>query len=74
MPIFDHSDFIPVSLGEIVEKNLELPFLAIPNLYQSFWKKLSKKIGNSFFWLFQICTSLFGKNCQKKIGMTIFGH
>ena len=40
MCIFGHSKFIPVFLGKIVQKNLEQPFLAIPNLYQSFWAKL----------------------------------
>ena len=40
-------------------------FLAILNLYQSFWEKLSEKIQNGHFWPFQIYTSLFGKNCQK---------
>ena len=52
---------------KIVQKNLERPFLAIPNLYWSFWEKLSEKIQNSHFWLFQIYTSLFGKNCQKNL-------
>ena len=59
---------------KIVRKNLEQPFLAIPNLYQSFWEKLSEKIQNGHFWPFQIYTSLFGKNCQKKFGIAIFGH
>ena len=31
------------------KKNLEHPFLAIPNLYQSFWEKLSEKIWNGHF-------------------------
>ena len=56
--IFGHSEFIPVFLGKIVRKKLEWPFLAIPNLYQSFWpfwEKLSEKI-------------------QKKLRMAIFGH
>ena len=52
----------------------EWPFLAIPNLYQSFWEKLSEKIQNGYFWPFQIYTDLFGKNCWKKFGSTIFGH
>ena len=83
MAIFGHSEFIPVFLGKIVGKNSvflgkivgknsEQPFLAIPNLYQSFWQKLSEKIWNSHFWPFQIYTSLLGKNCQKKFGMAIF--
>ena len=65
MPIFGHSEFIPVFLGKIIGKNSEWPFLAIPNLYQSFWEKLSEKIQNGHFWPFSIYTSLFGKNCQK---------
>ena len=74
MPIFDHSEFIPVLLGKIVRKNFEQPFLAIPNLYQSFGEKSSEKIQNDHFWPFQIYTSLFGKNCQKKFRTAIFGH
>ena len=72
--IFGHSKFIPVCLGKIVGKNLEEPFLAIPNLYQSLWEKLFKKIWNSHFWPFQIYSSLFGKNCWKKFRTAIFGH
>ena len=67
--MFGHSEFIPVFLGKIVRKNLEWPFFAIPNLYQSFWEKLSEKK-----WPFQIYTSLFGKNYQKKFRTAIFGH
>ena len=74
MANFGHSKFIPVFLGKIIRKNSEWPFLAIPNLYQSFWEKLSEKIWNGHFWPFQIYTSLFGKNCQKKFGTAIFGH
>ena len=44
------------------------------DLYQSFWEKLLEKNWNSNFWPFQIYNSLFGKNCQKKFGMAIFGH
>ena len=65
--IFGHSKFIPVFLGNIVRKRLEQTFLAIPNLYQSFWEKLLEKIQNGHFWPFQICTSLLEKNCWKKI-------
>ena len=72
--IFGHSWFIPVFLGNIVRKRLEQTFLAIPNLYQSFWEKLLEKIWNNHFWPFQIYTSLFGKNCWKKFRMAIFGH
>ena len=72
--IFGHSKFIPVFLGNIVRKRLEQTFLAIPNLYQSFWEKLLEKIWNNHFWPFQIYTSLSGKNCWKKFRMAIFGH
>ena len=72
--IFGHSKFIPVFLGKIVGKNSEQPFLAIPNLYQSFWETLSEKDWNKHFWPFLIYTSLSGKHCQKKIGTNIFGH
>ena len=74
MAIFGHSKFIPVCLGKIVQKNLEQPFLAIPNLYQSLWEKLLEKIWNSHFWPFQIYSSHFGKNCWKKLRTAIFGH
>ena len=74
MAIFGHSKFIPVLLGKIVRKKLEQPFLAIPNLYQSFWEKLLEKFRNNHVWPFQIYTSLFGKNCWKKFRMAIFGH
>ena len=33
-----------------------------------------KKIQNAHFWPFQIYTSFFGENCEKKFGMPIFGH
>ena len=33
-----------------------------------------EKIENSHFWPFQICTSLFRKNCWKKFGTAIFDH
>ena len=49
MCIFGHPEFTPVFLGKIVKKNLEWPFLAIPNLYQSFWEKLSKNSEWPFF-------------------------
>ena len=59
---------------KLLEKNSEWPLLAIPNLYQSFWETLSEKDWNKHFWPFLIYTSLFGKNCWKKFGTTIFGH
>ena len=74
MAIFGHSEFIPVLFGKIVGKNSEWPFLAIPNLYQSFWEKFLEKIWNNYFGQFQIYTSLLGKNCWKKFGIAIFGH
>ena len=49
MAIFGHSKFVPVFLGKIVRKYLEWPFLAILNLYQSFWEKLSENIRNDHF-------------------------
>ena len=49
MAIFGHSEFIPVFSGKIVGKNLEWPFLAILNLYQSFWAKLLEKFGMAIF-------------------------
>ena len=58
----------------LFRKNSEWPFLAIPNLYLSFWEKLSEKIQNSHFWPFRIYTSLFGENCREQFGMAIFGH
>ena len=74
MATFGHSEFVPVFLGKIVRKKLEQPFLAIPNLYQSSWEKLSGKIQNGNIWPFQIYTSLFGENCQKKFRMGTFDH
>ena len=78
MAIFGCSEFIQSFWRKLSEKiqnsHLELPFLAVPNLYQSFWKNMSEKIQNGHFWPFQIYTSLFGENCQKKFGMAIFGH
>ena len=59
MGIFGHSKFIPVFLGKIVRKNLEWAFLVIPNLYQSFWEKLSEKIWNGHFWPFCIFSDIF---------------
>ena len=57
--IFGHSEFVPVFWGKIVRKNLEWPFLANRNLYQSFWKKMSEKIWKSHFWPFQIFSDNF---------------
>ena len=58
--IFGHSKFIPV-WEKLLEKNLEQPFLAIPNLYQSVWKNCWKKFRTAIFGHF---TNLFG-NLEK---------
>ena len=60
-----HCKFIPVFLGKIVKNNLEQPFFAILNLYQSFLEKLFEIIWNSHFWPFWIYTNLLEKNCPK---------
>ena len=44
-----HYKFIPVFFGNIVGKNSEQPFLAIPNLYQSFWENCWKKFRTAIF-------------------------
>ena len=49
MAIFGHSKFIPIFLKKNSQKNLEQPFLVIPNFYQSFWENLLEKICNSHF-------------------------
>ena len=69
MAIFGHSEFIPVFLGKIVRKNSEWPFLAIPNLDQSFWE-------NSEYPFLAIPNlyQSFWEKCQKKFATTIFGH
>ena len=59
---------------KIVRKNSEQPKMAIPNLFKSFQCKKTKNCQNSYFWPFQIYTSYFGTNFQKKFGMAIFGH
>ena len=74
MAIFSHSEFVPVFLGKIVRKNLEQPFFAILNSYQSFWEKLSEKIGTAIFGHSKLIPVFFGKNCQKKFGTATFGH
>ena len=68
-PLFGDSKFVPVFLEKIVGKIFEQPFLAILNLYQSFWEKFKMAtFGHSEF------SSLFGKNCQKTFGTANFGH
>ena len=63
--IFSHSEFIQVFLGKIVRKNLEQPFLAIPNLYQTFWEKLSEKFGMAFFGHSKFIPDFLGKIVRK---------
>ena len=53
--------------GKSCQKKCEMAILAIPDLYQSFWKKLAEKIQTGHFWLFSIYTSLFGISCQKNL-------
>ena len=65
---------IPVFLGKIVRNNLQWQFLAILDLFQSFWEKLSEIIWNSHFWPVWIYASHSRKNCQKKYGMATFCH
>ena len=36
-------------LGKIVRENMEWPYFAIPNLYQSFWEKLLEKFRMTIF-------------------------
>ena len=68
MAIFGHSKFIPVFLGKIVGKNLEWPFLAIPNLYQSFWEKLLEKIWNGHFFPSKFIPVFLVKIVEKNFG------
>ena len=66
---------VQVFLGKIVGKNSEQPFLAILNLYQSFWEKLLEKIWNGhFFGHSKFIPVLLVKNCWNKLRMAIFGH
>ena len=67
MAIFGHSKFIPFFLGKFVRKNSEWPFLAIPNLCQSFWKKLLDKIWHGQKWPFQMYISHFWKIVGKNL-------
>ena len=64
--IFGCSKFIPVFLGKIVGKNLEQPFLVVPNLYQSFWKKLlEKNLEQPFLAIPNLYQSLWKKLSEK---------
>ena len=61
--------------GKNCQKKLEHPFLAIPNLYQSFWEKLlEKKFGMAIFGHSKFIPVLLGNIVKKKIGTSIFGH
>ena len=59
--IFGHSEFIPVFLGNIVGKNLKWPFLAVPNLYQSFGENLEQP----FLAILNLYQSFWGKLLEK---------
>ena len=61
MAIFGNSKFIPVFLGKIVRNNFEWPFLAIPNLHQSFGKKCWKNLK----WPFLVILNLFQSSREK---------
>ena len=65
MPIFGHSKFIPVFLGKIVRKNFKQPFLAILNLYQSFWEKLSEKFETAILAIPNLYQSFWEKLSEK---------
>ena len=68
LAIFGHTKFIPVLLGNIVKKKLEHPFLAIPNLYQSFWEKLlEKKFRMAIFGHTKFIPGLLGKIVRKNL-------
>ena len=67
MHIFGHSEFIPVFLGKTVRKNLEQPFLAILNLYQSFWEKSSEKFGMAIFGHSEFMAVFLGKIVRKNL-------
>ena len=64
MPIFGCSEFIPVFLGKIVRKNSEHPFLAIPNLYQSFWEKFGTPISCCSEFILIFLGKIVGKNSE----------
>ena len=60
--------------GKNCWKKLEQPFLAIPNLYQSFWETLSEKDWNKPFFAIPNLYQFFWEKLSEKIGTTIFGH
>ena len=51
--------------GKIVEKNSEWPFLAIPNLYQSFWENCWEKFGMTIFGHSEFIQVFSGKIVRK---------
>ena len=61
MAIFGRSKFISVFLEQIVRKNLEWLFLAIPNLYRSFGKIVRKKFGMAFLIILNFFLSFLEK-------------
>ena len=65
MAIFGHSKCLPVFLGIIVGKNMEWPFLAIPNLYQYFWEKLLENFGTAIFGHSEFIPVFLGKIVRK---------
>ena len=68
MPIFGHSEYVAIFLEEIVRKNLKWPFLAIPNLYQSFVGKfIGKKSGTSIFGHYKFVPVFLGKIVGKNL-------
>ena len=73
-----HSKFFRAIFPKKTGINSEWPKMAFQIYLNLFSAKrleeMSEKIQNSHFLPFQIYTSLFGKNCQKKCGTAIFGH
>ena len=65
MPIFGHSEFIPIFFGNIVRKNLEQSFLAILNLYHSFWENCQKKFGTAILAILNLYQSFWEKLSEK---------
>ena len=51
-----------------------MPFLAIPNLHQSFEEKLSEIFGTAIFGHSVFLPVFLGKIVQKKFRTAIFGH
>ena len=70
MAIFCHSKFIPVLLGNIVRKRLGQAFMAIPNLYQSFWEKLLEKIRMAIIGHSKFIPVFLGNIVRKRLEQT----